>query len=111
MESDLWKSVEVCLREMLCANTDRSEYLQSDRLDQVQREAEQAAQEHEKFMEQLSEADRVKLEKYIDLLDQCSFEKEQRAYAQGLIDSFELLMKLGLIQKTEFVEQIIQSML
>ena len=111
MESGLWKSVEVCLRGMLCANTDRSEYLQSDRLDQVQREAEQAAQEHEKFMEQLSEADRAKLEKYIDLLDQCSFEKEQRAYAQGLIDSFELLMKLGLIQKTEFVEQIIQSML
>ena len=111
MESDLWKSVEVCLREMLCANTDRSEYLQSDRLDQVQEELNRTALEYENLLNRLSENDRKQIEQYIDLLDQCSFEKEQRAYAQGLIDNFELLLKIGLIQENKYIGHIIQSIL
>lgn len=110
MESILWESVEICLKEMLCANKDRQEYLKSDSLDRVQNEVNKAAASYAILLNQFSEADREQMEQYVDLLEQCSFEKEQRAYAQGLIDCFELLIKIGLIRENKFLEQIIKSM-
>lgn len=110
MESELWESVEICLKEMLCANRYRQEHLKSDSLEQVQNEVNKAATSYAVLLKQLSETDRKQMEHHVDLLEQYSFEKEQRAYAQGLIDCFELLMTIGLIRENKFLGQIMKSM-
>ena len=76
----------------------------------MQNKVNKATASYALFLNQLSEADREQTKQYVDLLEQYSFEKEQRAYARGLIECIDLLIKIGLIRENKFLEQIIKSM-
>ena len=110
MEKELWESVEACLKEMRCTNRDRRNHLEFESVEQAQHELEEFSPVYENVVSEMSVEDREKIEQYVDIMDHCSFEKEQQAYAQGLIDCIEILIQIGLLQKSEFVQKTIRSM-
>lgn len=110
MEKELWDLVEACLKEMRCTNRARDTHLVFKSVEQAQQELTQFSSVYEDVKKRMSVEDKEKIEQYVDMMDHCSFEKEQRAYAQRLIDCIEIMIQIGLLKKSEFVQKTIDSM-
>ena len=68
--------------------------------------------EHEAFQEcfsSLADGDRTCIENYLDAVEHAHFQEEQRAYYQGMVDVIQIFMGLGVINKRDEIEALLNK--
>lgn len=110
MENQVWEKAALFLKELRCEDIRRNSIIH---LDSCQREREKLRilrKMWEKDETDLSELQRKAVSSYIEQIQTVSFEEQQEAYCQGIIDCVQVLSGLGLLKTDRKIEQVIKKL-
>ncbi len=80
---DIWTKVANFLRILNGENVKRKDYVTTPEYQAALQRLQDAEAPWEEYLENLSEADREKIEGYLDCMEEMASSSEQRAYVQG----------------------------
>ena len=61
------------------------------------------------WLSTLSDEDRICVEKYLNAVEHAHFQEEQRAYYQGMVDTVQIFMGLGIVKKRHEIENLLNK--
>lgn len=95
---DIWTKVANFLRILNGENVKRKDYVTTPEYQAALQRLQDAETSWEEYLENLSEADREKIEGYLDCMEEMASSSEQRAYVQGYVDCVQVLNRIGLLK-------------
>ena len=108
MENVVMEKLVLFLQNLRCENVNRESLVH---LASCKREKENLRElriRYGELKERLPVPDKDFLEKYMEQAERAAFEEQQEAYLQGMLDAFQMLQGLGVIQASEKIENLIR---
>lgn len=98
MENQVWEKVILFLKELRCEDIKRKSIIHLDSCQREKKDLEMFRKMWEREEKNLSETQQKTISNYIEQMQAVSFEEQQEAYCQGIIDCIQMLSGLGLLQ-------------
>ena len=110
MSNEVWKRVVEFLVDLRCSDMQR-EYLVHLENCSIEKEILNALKaEYAKTCGSISVEKQKVIEKYVVQLQQVSFEEQQEAYCQGIVDTLQILSGLQLLPIDENIHKLIEKL-
>ena len=110
MKNEIWEKVFAFLVDLRCSEMQRKSRVELESCVAEKKKLEILQKEYTRIEEVLSEKDRMALQEYVEQLKQVSFEEQQEAYCQGIIDTIQILAGVGLLPMNEDIQKLIEKM-
>lgn len=110
MKNEIWEKVLTFLMDLRCSEMHRKLRVELKSCATEKKKLEILQKEYTRIEEVLSEKDRMALQEYVEQLKQVSFEEQQEAYCQGIIDIIQILAGVGLLPMNEDIQKLIEKM-
>ena len=109
MESQVWVKVSLFLKELRCEDIKRNSVIHLESCQKEKKALKIFRQVWEKEQKNLSELQQRAICNYIEQMQAVSFEEQQEAYCQGVIDCVQILSGLGLLESDEKIKRAIEK--
>ena len=110
MENQVWVKVSLFLKELRCEDIKRNSVIHLESCQKEKKALKIVRQIWEKEQKNLSELQQKTICKYIEQIQAVSFEEQQEAYCQGIIDCVQILSGLGLLESDGKIERAIEKL-
>ena len=110
MKNEIWEKVLTFLIDLRCSEMQRKSKIDLESCVAEKKKLEILQKEYTRIEELLSEKDRMVLQEYVEQLKLVSFEEQQEAYCQGIIDTIQILAGVGLLPMNEDIQKLIEKM-
>lgn len=110
MESQVWVKVSLFLKELRCEDIKRNSIIHLESCQKEKKALKIFRQVWEKEQKNLSELQQRTICNYIEQIQAVSFEEQQEAYCQGIIDCVQILSGLGLLESDEKIKRAIEKL-
>lgn len=110
MKNEIWEKVFTFLMDLRCSEIQRKSRVELESCAKEKKKLKMLKKEYTRIEELLSEKNRMALQGYIEQLKQVSFEEQQEAYCQGIIDTMQILVGMGLLPINEDIQKLIEKM-
>lgn len=110
MKNTVWEQFASFLLDLRCSDLNRDGYIRLDSCREEKAKLEAAQKEYMVLATAFTTEQRIFLENYFGMLESVSFEEQQEAYCQGIVDSIQVLSGLGMLQSDGKIERAIQRM-
>ena len=107
--NEVFETLSGILEELRSEVGERKYSVQTEDAKNADRQLQKKNKAYEKYLLQLEQADRELLDDYMETLEHAHFQKEQRAYYQGLVDAIQILEGLGIIEKRVKVIELLNK--
>ena len=110
MENQVWVKVSLFLKELRCEDIKRNSVIHLESCQKEKKALKIVRQIWEKEQKNLSELQQKTICNYIEQIQAVSFEEQQEAYCQGIIDCVQILSGLGLLESDEKIKGAIEKL-
>ncbi len=110
MKNEIWEKVFTFFMDLRCSEKHRKSRVELESCVAEKKKLEILQKEYTRIEELLSEKDKLTLHEYVEQLKQVSFEEQQEAYCQGIIDTLQILSGMGLLPINEDIQKLIEKM-
>ncbi len=110
MENQVWVKVSLFLKELRCEDIKRNSIIHLESCQKEKKALKIFRQVWEKEQKNLSELQQRAICNYIEQMQAVSFEEQQEAYCQGVIDCVQILSGLGLLESDEKIKRAIEKL-
>lgn len=110
MENQVWVKVSLFLKELRCEDIKRNSIIHLESCQKEKKALKIFRQVWEKEQKNLSELQQRTICNYIEQMQTVSFEEQQEAYCQGIIDCVQILSGLGLLETDGKIEGTIEKL-
>jgi len=110
MESQVWVKVSLFLKELRCEDIKRNSIIHLESCQKEKKALKIFRQVWEKEQKNLSELQQRTICNYIEQIQAVSFEEQQEAYCQGIIDCVQILSGWGLLESDEKIKRAIEKL-
>ena len=110
MKNQIWEKVALFLKELRCEDIRRSSIIHLDSCQKEKKYLNELKKVYDKEIANLPEEQAKSIFDYIEQLEIVSFEEQQQAYCQGIIDCVQMLFGLGLLAEDKKIMQSIEKM-
>lgn len=108
--NEVYEALVGILEELRCESDEREYVIQPSDLKEAEDVRKKMDKEYQQFIEKQQPFNKSFLERYQDAVDHVHFREEQRAYYQGIMDGFQILDGLGLINQSKNVQRLIERL-
>lgn len=109
MENQIWEKVALFLKELRCEDIKRSSIIHLDSCKNEKEYLKGLKEVYDKEIAGLSEKHKKGISDYMEQLQVVSFEEQQEAYCQGIIDCIQMLFGLGILEADKKIIQAIEK--
>ena len=109
MENQVWVKVSLFLKELRCEDIKRNSIIHLESCQKEKKALKIFRQVWEKEQKNLSELQQRTICNYIEQMQTVSFEEQQEAYCQGIIDCIQMLFGLGIMETDKKIIQVIEK--
>ena len=110
MSNEVWKRVVEFLVDLRCSDMQRESLVHLENCS-IEKEILNALKaEYAKTCGSISVEKQKVIEKYVVQLQQVSFEEQQEAYCQGIVDTLQILSGLQLLPIDENIHKLIEKL-
>lgn len=109
MENQIWEKVALFLKELRCEDIKRSSIIHLDSCENEKEYLKELKEIYDKEIARLSEKHKKSISDYMEQLQVISFEEQQEAYCQGIIDCIQMLFGLGVLTEDKKIMQAIEK--
>ena len=110
MKNEIWEKVFAFLVDLRCSEMQRKSRVELESCVAEKKKLKILQEEYVMIKELLSEKDKLILEEYVNQIKQVSFEEQQEAYCQGIVDILQVLAGLQLIPIDEDIQNLIEKL-
>ena len=110
MRNKIWEQVGQFLNRLRCENVTRDTAIEVPGYRKTQKEMEELREKCEAVIQQLPQEQRKLLLEWMDKLEDMDSLEGQKAYCQGYVDCIFLLSGMGIIEKGNAVDEILDHM-
>ena len=104
MENEVLKQVLDFLKELRCTNMQRESLVRLESCNTEKKLLQEMKIGYYEVVNQCNKEQRMIMEQYVEQLKAVSFEEQQEAYCQGLVDAVQILAGLHLLAGSKPVE-------
>ena len=98
MENQIWEKVALFLKELRCEDIKRSSIIHLDSCRNEKEYLKELKKVYDKEIVNLPKEQKKNIFDYMEQLQVVSFEEQQEAYCQGIMDCVQILVGLGLLE-------------
>lgn len=110
MSNEVWERVAEFLVDLRCSDMQRESLVHLENYS-IEKEMLNALKaEYAKICSSISLEKQKAIEKYVEQLQQVSFEEQQEAYCQGVVDTLQILSGLQLLPINENIQNLIEKL-
>ena len=110
MENQVWKKIASFLKELRCEDIKRNSIIHLDSSQHEKECLETLKETYDREVASLLEAQQKIIADYMEQVQVVSFEEQQEAYCQGIIDCVQILSGMGLIETDGKLMQVIEKL-
>lgn len=110
MENQIWEKMAIFLKELRCEDIRRSSIIHLDSCQNEKEYLKELKKVYDKEIADLSEKQKDCIAEYMEQLQVVSFEEQQQAYCQGIIDCIQMLFGLGILEEDKKITQVIEKL-
>ena len=104
MENEVVKQVLDFLKELRCTNVQRESLIHLESCKMEKKLLQEMTVGYHEVMNQCNKEQRTIIEQYVEQLKSVSFEEQQEAYCQGMVDAVQILAGLHLLVGSKSIE-------
>ena len=110
MENQIWEKVALFLKELRCEDIKRSSIIHLDSCRNEKEYLKELKKVYDKEIVNLPKEQKKNIFDYMEQLQVVSFEEQQEAYCQGIMDCVQILMGLGLLEMNGKITQPVEKL-
>lgn len=110
MENQVWEKIALFLKELRCEDIKRNSIIHLDSCQYEKDCLETLREIYDRELASLSESQQKIITDYMEQIQVVSFEEQQEAYCQGIIDCIQILSGLGLLETDRKLMQAIEKL-
>ena len=110
MENQIWEKVALFLKELRCEDIKRSSIIHLDSCRNEKEYLKELKKVYDKEIVNLPKEQKKNIFDYMEQLQVVSFEEQQEAYCQGIMDCVQILVSLGLLEMNGKITQAVEKL-
>lgn len=110
MSNEVWERVAEFLMDLRCSDMQRESRIHLDGCVNEKKKLRGLKDEYVKTCANISVKEQEVIEEYMFQLQRVSFEEQQEAYCQGIVDTLQILSGLQLIPMNENIQKLIEKL-
>lgn len=110
MENQVWEKTVLFLKELRCEDIKRNSIIHLDSCQHEKECLKTLRETYDREVASLSEAQQKIIADYMEQVQVVSFEEQQEAYCQGIIDCVQMLSGLGVLETDGKLMQVIEKL-
>lgn len=110
MENQIWEKVALFLKELRCEDIKRSSIIHLDSCRNEKEYLKELKKVYDKEIVNLPKEQKKNIFDYMEQLQVVSFEEQQEAYCQGIMDCVQILVGLGLLEMNGKIAQAVEKL-
>lgn len=110
MSNEVWERVVEFLVDLRCSDMQRKSLVHLDSCNIEKEKLNALKAEYAKTCSSISLEKQKAIEEYVVQLRQVSFEEQQEAYCQGIVDTIQILSGLQLLPINENIHKLIEKL-
>ena len=110
MEYQIWEKVALFLKELRCEDIKRSSIIHLDSCRKEKEYLKELKKVYDKEIVNLPKEQKKNIFDYMEQLQVVSFEEQQEAYCQGIMDCVQILVGLGLLEMNGKITQAVEKL-
>ena len=110
MENQIWEKVALFLKELRCEDIKRSSIIHLDSWRNEKEYLKELKKVYDKEIVNLPKEQKKNIFDYMEQLQVVSFEEQQEAYCQGIMDCVQILVGLGLLEMNGKITQAVEKL-
>lgn len=110
MSNEVWERVVDFLTDLRCSDMQRESLVHLDGCNIEKEKLSALKPEYAKACGSISAEKQKAIDEYVMQLQQVSFEEQQEAYCQGIVDALQILSGLQLLPINENIQKLIEKL-